>query len=371
VPRIGFFEELCSLESKAFNTHFNMLIENLNHKIKQKHINKHLLLNCIKVLLRYGKAEYVVNFSPLKSYSFPLRIEIAFLKICAKIELDLANKNKPDLSELVSLINRILPSKNITQRFKLLALNKLIVNYFRYVCQNQSIIVIERYVQIAYKKLSDFHIKDSQDSLLIAYICRGLAMSSTLTEQEKRLLLEKSEKLSRSLFSDIIIENIVYKENLYTTLQTMAKYALYHNKADIAISRLHEMINLDPFDSTAYSELGLLLFEQENYAEAIQMFHQARTLGPPGVGMNFYYEAKCHEFLGNMIKYVSLLESTTRIDPFAISPWLDLLDYYKNTAQNDMILKISKLILNQEILMEQLTTEEQQELLNYANKSRY
>lgn len=123
IPRVGFFEELVSLESSQFNENFNKLLTNFKYLTMQKNIKKNVLLNYLKILLRYGCAEYVAHFPLQNKIDCQIQYEIKFLQICARIEISLADNNQPDLAELTEFIEHILLSKNISQLFKILVLN--------------------------------------------------------------------------------------------------------------------------------------------------------------------------------------------------------------------------------------------------------
>lgn len=368
VPKVDYFKELIALELKCFEDEFLNITKKLQNLVSVSHQTNNLLLNSLKLLMRYGGSQFVIDFSCRHNLSDDIALQMDFLKICSNIQVDLSKGSKPDLYPLSKFTDKVIVSYHCSINFKIIVLNRLIVNYFRYKLEGNIYIPIDKFVNNLLVSLKKIDGRVKSNRLLIAYSYRGVSMSNTLSEEEKRWFLLTSEKLSRGLHSENIIENVVYQENLYTTLQTLAKYAINTGNPDHATNYLKEMIYLDPFDPTAYSELALLLLEQGHYAESALYFEKSKLLGPPGVGMNIYYEAKCYESLGDVERYISLLKESSVIDPYAISPKLDLLEHYMNINFHEKVIEISHEIIHDDVLFSQLTVDEKKAILENANK---
>ena len=116
-------------------------------------------------------------------------------------------------------------------------------------------------------------------NLLISKVYRGLAMIVDQGFTKQNHLLEKAEYHARSSKGRADSEKIVVEDNLYTCLQTIAKWKMAQNKVQEAQAHLHEMVTIDPYDSTGHSELAFFLMKLEDYQEASSYFIKAVQLG--------------------------------------------------------------------------------------------
>ena len=197
----------------------------------------------------------------------------------------------------------------------------------------------------------------------IAY--RGLSMVTEFGQGIQMSLLAKAEIIARNIKATSTFEKIVAAENLYTCLQTLSKWHLSINDLKMAENYLLEMIKIDQQDSTGYSELGFVYIKKEAYIHAVAQFKRAIVLGPPGAGMNAYYCAKCNEQLGNNTEAISYLYQSTNLDKQAVSPWLDLMNYFIHKKQLDKAREIAAHIYQSTILTEQLEDDEIITVQNY------
>tara|TARA_R110000868_G_scaffold381713_1_gene648121 strand:- start:298 stop:876 length:579 start_codon:yes stop_codon:yes gene_type:complete len=170
--------------------------------------------------------------------------------------------------------------------------------------------------------------------------------------------LDRAERISLNINTRCLSENIVAHENRYTCFQSIAKWHINnHNHKDAEIY-LNKMIALDPYDSTAYSELGLHQANRNEYIGATASFKQAVKLGPPGTSMNTYYYAKCLEITGNIHDSIEYLHKSASLDTTAVSPWLDLHELYNRNNDKINATSCVKHILSTPTLRNQLATNE-------------
>ena len=146
-------------------------------------------------------------------------------------------------------------------------------------------------------------------------------------------------------------------DNLCTCLLSVAKWNIQVENYTKAEALFSEICELDPFDSVGYCEMGVLLHRVNRFSDAAYYFKKAALLGPPGVGMNTYFQAKCLEQISSQEKFVSVLHQAAEIDKNAISPLLDLFHYYKDQCPSNSK-NIAKKILSSPILKKQLTQHE-------------
>lgn len=174
--------------------------------------------------------------------------------------------------------------------------------------------------------------------------------------------LHRGEQIARALRPNGTLEEIIATENLYTCLQTLSKWNTSLDQLEQAKSNLNEMISLDPLDSTGYGEMAFFLLNIENYEEAASYFKSASEFGPPAVGMHTYYYGKCLQVLGRTDDALAALYESTKIDPDAVSPWLDLFDYYLEMNNQTKTKEIASRLLTNPVYRNQLEQEEIDEI---------
>lgn len=240
-------------------------------------------------------------------------------------------------------------------------LNRLVVYFYRYEKEALYCNEIVTLSKVLLKYVSHSEYNSFIDTLYSSVAYRGLSMVKEFDQDEQTEFLMKAEKLARLLRPSTKFEEIVASENIYTLLQTLAKWHINLNDNKKAETCLKEMIQIDPFDSTAYSELGFFYIRYNDYDKGAEYFKKAMELGPPGMGMNIYYYATCLEKLGNGLEAINYLYRSADIDKQALSPWLDLLNFYSEKKQFDKTKHISNHIFHTPILKEQL---EEHEIVN-------
>lgn len=373
IPRSGFFEELHSLETESFKKVYDNKVTNL--KIKYLEANNiflnqrssrstRLLINWINILSRYGQFEFILqNSQAIKQENVSL--ELAVSLELTFIELKLSAQQSINVGKLAYLANRYLPLPEIEIREKLLLLNQLIVIYYRYQ-KKPSLNSITKHVTELYRLMKNFELNDFADLYLAAIIYRGLSMVKEIGVKEQSNLLTKAEDIARTLSGSKEIETIIAADNLYTLLQTKSKWAGINAQSVKAEECLMEMTNIDSNDSIAFSELGFFYMVNKNFSKSAEHFEKAARLGPPGVGMNIYYYAKSLQQLNRIKDAISALYESGQVDPLAVSPWIDLFDYYIEKQEFEGANKIRKHILKHKDLIEQLTNDEIKKIYNFS-----
>lgn len=334
--------------------------DSLKEISKTKQCTQQAVLNLMNLLLRYGLSGKVCSLSEeilkngMNEDNF---LEAQLIKEIALFHTTHLGKNNFTQKTLVRLVKKALRTDDLSTRIKILALNFFIVLIYRFGMKlDDRNLLKESYValELSARKQSAYNFGDKiRES--VAY--RGLAMITEVGKDKQNQFLKDAELIARNIKGNNSLEKLILKENLYTCLQSLAKWNIYHNQLDFAYSNLTEMISLDPFDSTAYAEMGFFLFQQNVFKEASSYFKKAISLGPPAVGMHTYYYAKCLQELGkkNAAYY---LHQAAAIDKEAISPWLDLIDHYLGSKEIIEATKIAKRILKIKKYREQLEKDE-------------
>ena len=114
--------------------------------------------------------------------------------------------------------------------------------------------------------------------------------ASTLNE-----LMYKANKFANDLETAEISQSFFLKpELLATQLQSESKRTRATGYIELQHVCLDQMRQLDPHDSTAYSELGLIYFARSDWKNAVESFRQSVLLGPPAMAMNSYFLGKAY-----------------------------------------------------------------------------
>jgi tetratricopeptide (TPR) repeat protein len=375
IPRNGFFQELYALETEYYKKQFDSLMNKIikNHTVSLENIlefqsneNVRNYLNWSNILIRYGKFENVIYYFPEKDVGYH-QLEVLLLKATAEIEMCLSHGKSFSLDRLLELAERFIDCIKSKDYGKIKLLNQLIVYFHRYQKGNESIIKIFNWSKSLLSLLKKYETNNFLNAHLCSIAYRGLAMVPEFGIETQSSFLNKAYNLAIHIQPKTEIEKVVALENQFTCKQSIAKWNLRNNKIEEAEASLIELTLIDPYDSTGFSELGLFYIQLENYAKASQFFYKALELGPPGVGMNTYYYAKCLEQLGETQDSIKYLHKTTEVDKEAISPWLDLMSLYEKNNNENQCRHIANFINTNKVLMEQMEDNEIAYIKNFLN----
>ncbi len=375
IPKKGFFLELYELETPDYRKRFDETtsrfiknhtksLENLTELNSDTHAR--VYINWSNVLLRYGCFEHLVNNYP-KNYSGEYSLEISLLRETAKIEILLSEDAKTSIDELLELADIYLDSDKTSVREKMMLLNQIVVNYYRHQKASADKKRIFDLCNVFLELTQQFENRSFLNTLYCSVAYRALAMVNEFDAETRLSFLNNAEKLARKISWKTEIEKIVADDNLFTCLQSISKW--HHSNHDILNAELYlrELIIIDPYDSTGYSELGFFYVEVESYEKAAEYFMQAMKLGPPATGMNTYYYAKCLEKLGKNKDTITYLYKSTELDRQGISAWLDLIDHFINQKNHRKVCEIANHIYYSPILFEQLEDEEKLNLQTFIS----
>ncbi|MGQ3892024.1 tetratricopeptide repeat protein [Legionella sp. CNM-4043-24] len=366
VPKKELFDELLLLEentaAELLITHRNMLVESMHNAFNLLNENKskqRFFLNWLNILLRYGLFSeiYALDTNHIQSLMNPSDfIEFELIRLNAYFRI--AESDETLNGYLNNLANAVLSGTNLSKRVQVLVLNYVIVAAYRFRFK----LSYEECLKICCEKLIDLLKNDLENDFgtlirkSVAY--RGLAMVEEFDTNLRSQFLDQAEFVARNINVSNSCDELIAKENLYTCLQSQFKWNRQFNHFEAAKSNLTEIIKLDPYDSTGYGELGFFFLEQNCINEASVNFARAAELGPPAVGMHTYYYAKSLQLLGNNEAAVSSLYEVTKIDKDAVSPWLDLIEYYLEIKAIDKAKEIITSILKNPTYRSQLEADE-------------
>ena len=319
-------------------------------------------LNICYILLRYGKFQNIINANPLDSFNKNELYEFQLLVQVAHINLSLSRSESVDLTGLLTLAQGVMTHIDLSDRTRVLILNRFVVCAYRY-SQNTawrteaSQMGKELEKIIAGKKLEVF-----SDFILASVAYRGLAMIQEWGKDKAQELMTEMRRLALLARPHTEIEKITNFENLYTGLQTISKWSVSQGDKIAAEKALLEMTQIDPMDSTAFSELGFFYFKNGLLEKSKEAFEAAEQLGPPAVGMNLYYKAKILQEQKKWNEAVIAFERAADVDPYAVSPWLDLIECQMQLGAKTKAQNAATHILKTTELNEQLEDSERQQI---------
>ncbi len=311
---------------------------------------------------RLGRLE---AFSKFEFSELPESLDLVRLLVSIlgyQISYSVSEGAKVDLSPLSSLVAKIEAKVNSDQLLLSIATNRLLVSMMRY-CPNDP--TADDICSRLGGNLSNFLLQRKplglQEHFEVAVALRGFSMHRGLSEKIARQCLQRSLELpmeylenSGNYFAPLLI-----KELTYTCLLSCSKLARATDDDLDEEKILERMVTVDPYDSTAFSELGLFSLRKEKYTVAFEHFAQAARLGPPAFAMNLFYAAVCLIEVKNYILAIEYLDKSIAADDLALSPLILLFQCYQNTSQFEAALYIRNKIL---------TTEDLRDLLDDSEK---
>jgi len=369
IPRAGLFDEMSANETKEFRQQFSSIIiylieqqasayKTLSTDANRKNVRS--FINWSNLLMRYGQLD-VINHQVIHSHRVPNELELKILIETNNIEKLLSAGKPISIKRFIEIYQEYKFSKTCSSREMVMLLNRIIVYYYRYRINDIDAVTISQIINNLLMLLDNFNDGSFSNMIYSSVAFRGLAMVDKYDIEEQIKFLLQAELLAKNVSYENQLEKIIAQENLYTCFQSLYKWYLNKN-TDLARKYLNEIISIDPHDSTGHSEQGLFYFSLDMHNEAASCFKTALDLGPPGVALNAYYYAKCLEELGQHQDAILHLNKSAQLDKQAISPWLDLLVYYKKMNDSKKICQTRDHILSTPVLLEQLEADEIKEI---------
>jgi tetratricopeptide (TPR) repeat protein len=133
-------------------------------------------------------------------------------------------------------------------------------------------------------------------------------------------IMDLAEEHARALVAADEAQNLLRLENLYPVLESRTKEALWLGDLDLALSRAQCLVDLDPYDSRAWLELGEVRLLRKEYAPAAEAYVAAATLGAPSTAIGRHMAGLCFRHLGQPLVAAFFFNAAIRVDSFAISP---------------------------------------------------
>jgi tetratricopeptide (TPR) repeat protein len=115
-------------------------------------------------------------------------------------------------------------------------------------------------------------------------------------------------------------EAVLCGENRHAVMESRTKEALWLGDVEQALARALSVVEVDPYDSKAWVELGEVRFRRREWREAAQAYAVAAMLGPPGAAVARHMTGVCLRELGDDLLAAVFFKDTVELDPLGISP---------------------------------------------------
>ncbi|HUP57522.1 MAG TPA: hypothetical protein VM598_08735 [Bdellovibrionota bacterium] len=369
IPRPDFFRELLeretpsaarSFESRAdeFARHHRELL----HQREPGEVHADRLINLERTLLRYGRFQQVARRMLPRGLTPAQNLRLAMLSWSARMY----SKHGSDASREISELRSIWPqTRSLDDAVRAELAIRLIVYSSRYSARRD----LRGPTDLLIRHAAAPSGANLYDQIIKAMALRALPMSPLLTQAERERCLGEMQGLLARMPARTEKEKLVRSELKLTSLQTLAKWNMSHGNTQEAGKYLRSMIELDPFDSTGYSELGLHLYHQGSFARASRSFDRAYRLGPPGLALNVYFRGLCEAEQGSTSRAIRSQRLSSRLDSTALSPMLALFELRRGSSSSAARVIASE-ILGRKTLASQLEREETAELRSSLREAR-
>jgi tetratricopeptide (TPR) repeat protein len=133
-------------------------------------------------------------------------------------------------------------------------------------------------------------------------------------------LMDLAERHARAMKPATSAQELLYLENLHPVMESRTKEALWLGDRDLALARTLEVVELDPYDSKAWVELGQVRMLRKEWAHAAQAYLVSATLGPPASAIGRHMAGVCFRECGQDLLAAFFFKDALEIDPLGISP---------------------------------------------------
>jgi tetratricopeptide (TPR) repeat protein len=251
----------------------------------------------------------------------PDRAELAYWRASARYMLGLADRVtdycNSDLSELERIAATAPPSEPVALNaaLKVFVHNAKIRAPVGELVKERS--RAERILEGAVAKGDDF-----SNMLLLSRFYRAAAfVPERLGDRAEVVrMMDLAEEYALAAVPSNSAQKLLYLENIHPVLESRTKEALWLGDLDLAVARALRVVDLDPYDSKAWLELGQVRLRRKEPALAAEAYVVAATLGPPASAIARHMAGLCFRDLAQPLLGAFFFKAALEIDPRAISP---------------------------------------------------
>ncbi len=132
--------------------------------------------------------------------------------------------------------------------------------------------------------------------------------------------MDLAEELALSLSPGNETEQLLADENLHPVLESRTKEAIWLGDLDLALERANRVVELDPFESRAWLELGQVRIKRAEWGHAAEAYVRSMTLGPPSSAIAAHMAGLCFRHLGQPSTAAFFFQASLGFDPASPSP---------------------------------------------------
>jgi tetratricopeptide (TPR) repeat protein len=175
----------------------------------------------------------------------------------------------------------------------------------------------ERALAVAVGRLDDF-----MGNLLTSrfYRAMGFLPQRHRNRAEVVRLMDRAERHALAMRPTTDAQQLLYLENLHPLMESRTKEAIWLGDHDLALARALKVVDLDPYDSKAWVELGELRSIRKEWSDAAEAYVIASMLGPPASAIGRHMAGVCFRELGQDSLAAFFFKDALDIDPLGISP---------------------------------------------------
>jgi tetratricopeptide (TPR) repeat protein len=133
-------------------------------------------------------------------------------------------------------------------------------------------------------------------------------------------IMDSAEQYARGAIAAGAAQELKFRENLHPVMESRTKEALWLGDLDLALKRALAVVDIDPYDSKAWLELGQVRLRRQELASAAETYAFAAVLGPPASAVARHMAAVCFRDLGQPFLAAFFFKAAVEVDPLAISP---------------------------------------------------
>ncbi len=132
-------------------------------------------------------------------------------------------------------------------------------------------------------------------------------------------LMDLAERHAIGMKPTTPAQELVYLENLHPVLESRTKEALWLRDRELALKRALSVVDLDPYDSKAWVELGEVRIARKEWARAAEAYVVAGMLGPPASAIGRHMAGICFRKCGQDLLAAFFFKEALEVDPLGIS----------------------------------------------------
>jgi len=249
------------------------------------------------------------------------RAELAYRRASVRYVLSLpdrvADYGHADLSQLERIATTALPDQLIS----LNAAMKILVHKAKIGTSVEELVewqaCSERILEVVLTKSDDFTC-----ALLQSRFWRSAAFVPQRRGDRAEVvrMMELAEQYALAMAPVDEAQELLRLENLHPLMESRTKEALWLGDLDLALARAQRVIDVDPYESRAWLELGQVQLHRNEYSGAAEAYAVAATLGPPSSAVGRHMAGLCFRHLGQPLLAAFFFKAAIEIDSLAISP---------------------------------------------------